>query len=210
MKTPTNVRTIIVTTFLIMSFLIPSTQAYAWGGPRGPRGHFRPHGHSMDMLPFAAATLFIAGASYYYWQGEFYRRERERYVVVAAPVGAIVNTIPEGYQPIIIDGTTYYIINGVTYMYTPHGYQVVPQPKTIIVQNTNAGTPVVTTTVPASTVENTPASNTSNSFTVNIPNSKKGYTPVTLKRSGTGFVGPQGEYYSEFPSIEQLKVMYAK
>lgn len=51
---------------------------------------------------------------------------------------------------------------------------------------------------------------TENSFTVNIPNDQGGYTVVTLKRSGNGFVGPQGEFYSEFPRIAQLKAMYAK
>ena len=47
-------------------------------------------------------------------------------------------------------------------------------------------------------------------FTVNIPNTRGGYTPVALKRSGSGFIGPQGEYYTEFPKVEQLKVMYGK
>ena len=47
-------------------------------------------------------------------------------------------------------------------------------------------------------------------FTVNIPNYKGGYSPVTLTRSGAGFIGPQGEYYPEFPKIKQLKEMYGK
>jgi hypothetical protein len=47
-------------------------------------------------------------------------------------------------------------------------------------------------------------------FTVNVPNSKGGWTSVTLTRSGTGFIGPQGEYYKEFPKIKQLKEMYGK
>lgn len=48
------------------------------------------------------------------------------------------------------------------------------------------------------------------SFTVNIPNSKGGYTAITLKRSGSGYTGPQGEYYSDFPKVEQLRAMYGK
>ena len=47
-------------------------------------------------------------------------------------------------------------------------------------------------------------------FTINIPNSKGSYTPVILKRAGNGFTGPQGEFYPEFPRVEQLKVMYGK
>ena len=49
-----------------------------------------------------------------------------------------------------------------------------------------------------------------NEFTVNIPNDHRGYTAVVIKRSGNGFVGPQGEYYPEFPKVSQLKLMYGK
>ncbi len=48
------------------------------------------------------------------------------------------------------------------------------------------------------------------SYVVNVPNSKGNYTAVIIKRAGSGFTGPQGEYYTEFPRIEQLKVMYEK
>src|ERR1700691_3305043 len=31
--------------------------------------------------------------------------------------------------------------------------------------------------------------------TINVPNSSGGYTAVVLKRSGNGYIGPQGEFY---------------
>jgi hypothetical protein len=46
--------------------------------------------------------------------------------------------------------------------------------------------------------------------TVNVPNSSGGYTAVVLKRSGNGYVGPQGEYYDQVPSTEQLQAMYGR
>jgi len=111
-------------------------------------------------------------------------------------------------------------------MYTTYGYQVVPQPAVVqtVVQPTivqTAPQPAVVTAssssaaqqqaAPNATVENAASTAaTQDAFTVNIPNSKGTYTPVTLKKSGNGFIGPQGEYYPQFPSIEQLKVMYAK
>ena len=49
-----------------------------------------------------------------------------------------------------------------------------------------------------------------NEFTVNIPNDRGGYTTVLIKRSGNGFTGPQGEYYPEFPTVAQLKIIYRK
>ena len=48
-----------------------------------------------------------------------------------------------------------------------------------------------------------------NDFTVNIPNSQGGYTAIVIKQSGSGYTGPQGEYYTSFPTVVQLQVMYA-
>lgn len=48
------------------------------------------------------------------------------------------------------------------------------------------------------------------SFVVNVPNDRGGYTAVTIRKSGNGFIGPQGEYYAQFPNVSQLKVMYGK
>ena len=48
------------------------------------------------------------------------------------------------------------------------------------------------------------------SFVVNVANDRGGYTAVTIRRSGNGFIGPQGEYYTQFPNVSQLKVMYGK
>ena len=50
----------------------------------------------------------------------------------------------------------------------------------------------------------------SDEFIVNIPNNHGGYTAVIIKRSGNGFTGPQGEFYPEFPTVSQLKMMYGK
>ncbi len=70
---------------------------------------------------------------------------------------------------------------------------------------------VPTTIAVPTQITATPATNTmEESFTINIPNDKGGYTSVNVKRSGKGFVGPQGEFYSEFPKVSQLKVMYGK
>ena len=46
--------------------------------------------------------------------------------------------------------------------------------------------------------------------TINVPNISGGYSAVVLKRSGNGFVGPQGEYYYRIPTSEQLQAMYGR
>jgi len=48
------------------------------------------------------------------------------------------------------------------------------------------------------------------SITINIPNANGGYTPVKLVKSNGGYIGPQGEFYTEMPTVEQLKVLYGK
>lgn len=72
--------------------------------------------------------------------------------------------------------------------------------------------PAVVVAQPAPVVVAQPPSmvETQDSVTVNVPNDNGGYTAVVLKKSGDGFVGPQGEYYAQLPSVDQLKVMYGK
>ena len=189
----------------------------------------------MRVLPLGCACLLAGGLEYYYWEGMYYRPAADGYVIVSAPVGAVVPAIPDGGQQVVVDGIPYYIINSVTYRKTTVGYEVVPMPSTLVQQTATAPTPAATApvqssvvNVPAPTyrplpaqalagtaaVENTPAAETAgvtnDVFIVNIPNAKGTYTPVAIKRSGIGYVGPQGEFYSEFPRVEQLKLMYGK
>jgi len=184
-------------------------------------------------LPDGFTRLFVGGLEFFFWEGMYYRMANDGYVVVPAPIGAVVTTIPSGCQIIVVDGVPYYVINGVTYMQTAYGYyQVVPPPRVITANNVviPQSVPAPSTppppppvfappeqkpAVPAPAVNAPPApataaTNNDDVFTVNIPNSKGSYTPVILKRTGNGFTGPQGEFYPEFPRVEQLKVMYGK
>ena len=75
-----------------------------------------------------------------------------------------------------------------------------PPPQQVIVAQP---APVVVSQVPTTTYAG-------DTVTVNVPNSNGGYTAVVLKRSGNGYVGPQGEYYDQIPTIAQLQAMYGK
>ena len=74
-----------------------------------------------------------------------------------------------------------------------------PPPGVVVAQPA----PVVMAQPPA-TIE------TQDSVTVNVPNNNGTYTAVVLRKSGDGFVGPQGEYYTQLPTTDQLRVMYGK
>ena len=49
-----------------------------------------------------------------------------------------------------------------------------------------------------------------NTLTINILNSTSSYTQVILTQYGNGYLGPQGEYYPEMPSVQQLRTLYTR
>lgn len=113
--------------------------------------------------------------------------------VSALTIGAIAETLPPRYTTVVVSGVPYYYYDNVYYRaYPSGGYVVVPAPVTTSAVVVNATPEVVQQDV----------------FTVNIPDSRGGYVPVILKKAKNGFIGPQGEFYPEFPSVEQLRLMY--
>ncbi len=61
-------------------------------------------------------VVWMHDVRYYYYYGVFYTMTpTNEYEVVLPPVGAIVESIPEGYEKLEIDGNTYYIVDGVQY-----------------------------------------------------------------------------------------------
>ena len=181
--------------------------------------HYFPFGHELRELPRGVLAISLGGLDYFYFEGLFYRGHGEHYVVVEAPVGAVVAGIPT-CKPVIVGGLAYFMINGNFYLETRAGYQVVAPPKELIVETPPVvvappavvQAPPAVVAVPAAPAMPPAATpvTANNTFTVNVPNTKGAYTAVTLTRSGSGFIGPQGEYYTEFPPVEQLKVMYGK
>jgi len=177
--------------FLFLSLLIiRPTPSYAW------------HGHEHGYI---GVHLGVWPGEYYGpYYGPYYGHYYDPYY--AAP-GYVLVSPSSSYQPVVINGVTYYVNNGVYYIYTAYGYQAVTPPVV-------ASQPVVVSqsvvTQNAATVPTPSAADIEDTVTVNVPNDKGGYTAVVLKPSGKGFVGPQGEFYAEFPKVSQLKLMYGK
>lgn len=159
------------------------------------------HGHGRGY-GYVGINLGVWPGSYYY--GYPYYAPYYPYADPYYPQYAVISA--SNYQPVIVNGVTYYVNNGVYYIYTQYGYQAVAAP-------VGATLPVVqTVTAAAAPAIAAPATSTGidDSFTINVPNNKGGYTAVVLKKSGNGFIGPQGEFYSEFPKVSQLQLMYGK
>jgi len=178
--------------------------------------HNRPSwGYHMHFLPDGYFTVWVDGRRYFYSDGLYYLYVGDGdYVIVNPPIGAYVNVIPPDFQPVSINGRLYYTNGGVYYLLTEHhGYKVVPapvvyeQPQQVVVtpQQIVVSQPeqqvVVTTQAPAPVQD---------AFPVNVPNNNGGYTSVIIKKTNKGYEGPQGEFYANFPSVAQLKAMYAK
>ncbi len=151
---------------------------------RGNDRHDRDR-HDHDRGRSYVGVNFSFWPDSYFYSAPYYPPEEE--VLVSQPV----------YQPVVVNGVTYYLNNGVYYAYNGYGYQAIAPPVTVI-----QPPPVIASA--GTTGE------TAGSFTINIPNNKGGYTAVTLKRSGNGYIGPQGEFYPEFPKVSQLQVIYGK
>lgn len=157
---------------------------------RGRRGHHESHGERYYRHGdgWAKAGWFGFGAA-----------------VAVLTVGALVDALPPRHTTVIVENEPYYYYDGTYFRPSPGGYVVVPAP---VVR-----APAVVVPPPAPVVVAAPVpvvTQESLSVTVNIPNIAGGYTPVILRRSGSGFVGPQGEYYPEFPKVEQLRLMYSR
>ena len=179
-------------------FAHPAEAHGGWGRPHHSRyyihDHYPRYGEVIFGLPHGYVSIVLGSSRYYYCDGIFYRRVSRNYIVVAPPSVVVVET-PVSFQPVVVNGVTYYTKEGIYYQYTPQGYEVVPNPTGIL------ETPRMSSQVQGLGGD---------IFTVNIPNSRGSFTSVVIKRSGRGFLGPQGEYYQEFPRVAQLKVMYDK
>jgi hypothetical protein len=57
----------------------------------------------------------IRNVDYYYYNGTYYRPYGNEYATVAPPIGALVESIPGGYEKLMINGETYYVVDGIQY-----------------------------------------------------------------------------------------------
>ncbi|HUI91064.1 MAG TPA: hypothetical protein VLX68_02350 [Chitinivibrionales bacterium] len=93
--------------------------------------------------------------------------------------------------------------------YYPYYYYWDTYPS-VDVDETPAVADVLQPPAPVALVPNevNPPQAASDTLTIGIPNSKGGFTSVKLVKRKAGYTGPQGEFYSGHPTVEQLKVLY--
>jgi len=95
---------------------------YHWGPSWHPIGFFA------ATLAADAYLFSIANQQYYYDDGVYYEPSSNGYSVVAAPIGAVVSSLPDGYETVQLGDDYYYYYGGTFYIATDQGYQVVVAP----------------------------------------------------------------------------------
>ncbi len=104
----------------LAAFLLPPASGTAFAQQRrppaqerpraqpGPRPQARPRpqvprrGTIIRTLPTRHSRIVIRGGTYFYWGGIFYRTGPGGYVVVSAPVGAVIGVLPPGYVRVYV------------------------------------------------------------------------------------------------------------
>ncbi len=96
----------------------------------GPGVHYAPRGQTFRSLPHEAIMVPHRGGQYWFRGGEWYRPYRNRFVVVAPPLGAVVPVLPGLYTTFWFGGVPYYFANDAYYLWRPelNGYVVTSPP----------------------------------------------------------------------------------
>ena len=187
---------------LCLMLMLYPPGVYAHGGGHGGHGGGG-HGWGHGGRGWGWGGWGWYGDSYWDWYGYPYWGG-------FAPGYFIGSAVATGYQLVNVNGVLYYYANGYYYQQDPYGNYVIVNPPGVVQQPVVANPELAPASVATPVSSPQSQAQTQGTFTVNIPNDSGGYTPVTLKRLGSGFIGPQGEYYEEFPKVKQLKVMYGK
>jgi hypothetical protein len=95
---------------------------YYWGHNWHPLGYFA------ASLARDAFLLSVANQQFYYDEGVYYQPSANGYSVVPAPIGAMVSSLPPGYETTMVGNDYYYYYGGAFYIDTGNGYQVVQAP----------------------------------------------------------------------------------
>ena len=95
---------------------------YFWGP------YWHPFGYFAAALSVDAYLFYLEGQQYYYDNGVYYTPYNGGYTVVAPPVGAVVRSIPAGYETVTLGDDTYYYYGGAFYVSQGGSFRVVPAP----------------------------------------------------------------------------------
>jgi len=79
-------------------------------------------------IPPYSFMFYLNGYNYYDCDGVYFKKENDKYQVVAAPVGYKVKKLPKGSMEFTLDGVKYYYYFGTYYSPVDNQYEVVQPP----------------------------------------------------------------------------------
>jgi hypothetical protein len=192
-----------VITFIMMVALI-SGSAFAreamrgggfHGGMHGGFSHHGWYGHGDGFFLgpgwFWGPTIVYGDVPYYYYDGSYYRVLDGDMVAVEVPIEK-----PKPIEPAQAVATS--------------------QKKEPAIEATGSTQKPVTKTMEGAQAKDQaineikPSGDLDGPVTINVPNEKGDFTPVKLVKHDKGYIGPQGEFYADHPTVEQLKALYGK
>ncbi len=96
--------------------------------PPGRRNYYKP-GYRVNPLPYGSRRIFVRDREYFFYDGYFYQPYGGGgYVIVNAPIGAIVAALPRLHLTMDWLGQPFYVFGNTFYRKHPGGYIVVPDP----------------------------------------------------------------------------------
>ncbi len=97
------------------------------------RQWFQKHrvGIRVTVLPAKHRVVRVKGAKYFYHDGVYYKRSKNSYVVVRAPVGIRLSILPRGFISFYVGPRRYFYVNETYYIYDTKrkDYVVVDEPE---------------------------------------------------------------------------------
>jgi hypothetical protein len=169
---------------VLLVVLLACACAFAWHG--GDRGNVREGFHG----EFRGSNGYYSGYYHPFWFP-----------------GAFVPYLPY-YTIVVVGDDSYYYCDGTYFLSSPGGYVIVDDPMvsppvTVQPEPTPASKPA-----PVEKAQAPAQQKTSDTISINVPNSKGGYIAVKLIKHKDGYLGPQGEYYAGHPTVAELKALY--
>jgi hypothetical protein len=209
--------------WLCLVTLLSASGVFAWGGRHAAYDH--------GSRSFRGNSGFYFGSyAYHGWIDQPYYSID--FSIVDPPIGSVFGYIPNGSSLIVVDGIGYYYYRGYYLRPCPAGYIVVSPPEVSPppVQTPPASAQAYSTPSRGQSEMSKPAQESGaitsskteldskessgnaiaigKAVTINIPNSKGGFTAVRLVKYKDGYIGPQDELYPNHPTVDQLRVLY--
>jgi len=182
---------------LCLMFMLPSVSVFS-------QHHGSHGGHGSYYGSYRGGSWGYHHPRGYHWYGGSWWLGDA--IIEGLVIGATLSALPPSYRVVYVDRRPYYYDGVYYYQRSPYGYVVVADPTLAPIVVTQ---PVVVQ--PATVTTNIqPQGYPSDVTVINVPSAKGGFTPVQLTRCSGGYLGPQGEFYSGNPTIEQLKVLYGQ